>query len=186
MHVHLKGRSPCSIMSAENLYNNLSQRFDGICITDHGILKPIKNLPFQEISVFFGVEITCDRGDLLAYGINSLPPKNYKAKEIIDFIHAQGGVAVCAHPFSSRNNDFDNDVYDFDFDAIEVNGSLTLNANKSARKAAKIMDLPTIGGSDAHSIKQLNTFGTRFSVPIRTMADIVRAIKDGNCWPIKI
>ena len=48
------------------------------------------------------------------------------------------------------------------------------------------MDIPTIGGSDAHSYRQLNTIVTKFNVPINSMDDIVKAIRNKECKAIKI
>jgi PHP family Zn ribbon phosphoesterase len=137
--------------------------------------------------IFIGIEITSDYGDILAYGIKSEPPRNMKASKALEFIHNQDGVAVCAHPFSNKGHvSFGNDVFEYDFDAIEINGSLTRKYNEMAKKAAKIMDIPTIGGSDAHSIQQLNTMGTKFSFRIKTMEDIINAIKNNKCKAIRI
>jgi len=188
MHLHLKYRSRCSNLSIEDLYNNLSDRFDGICITDHWRLKPILNNPFQNTLVFVGVELSCTMGDILAYGIKSAPIRNkhITAKRALELIHRQGGIAVCAHPFSNRHHGFGDYVYDFEFDAIEVNGALDKKYKLMAKQAAEIMDLPTIGGSDAHSISQLNTMGTEFKVPINSMEEIVNAVKNKNCKAVRI
>ncbi len=186
MHIHLRSRSLCSKMSVEGLYNGLSQRIDGICITDHWILKPINISSFFDVSIFFGVEVNCDLGDILAYGIKVIPSKNLPAKEMIDFIHKQEGIAVCAHPFSTHQYAFGENVYDFEFDAIEINGAVGKKYNKMAFYSALIMELPTIGGSDAHSINQLNTIGTKFYMPIRSMSDIILAIKTKKCKAIRI
>ncbi|MFX1256571.1 MAG: PHP-associated domain-containing protein [Promethearchaeota archaeon] len=186
MHIHLKNRSPCSIMSEHELFDKISPRLNGLCITDHWILKPFNLSYFSDIKVFFGAEITCDMGDLLAYGIKLLPSKNLTAKEMIDFIHKQGGIAVCAHPFSNRHYAFGENVYDFDFDAIEINGAIGKKYNKMAESAAIIMDLPTIGGSDAHSPTQLNTFGTKFESAIHSMLDIISSIKANKCKVVRV
>ena len=187
MHIHLKGRSPCSILPVEHLFYEICSRIDGICITDHWILEPINYLEvYEEPKVFFGVEIATDYGDILAYGIKTVPSKNLSAKEVINFIHNQGGVAICAHPFSNRHFAFGDDVYDFNFDAIEINGAIGKKYNKTAKETAAIMDIPTIGGSDSHSITQLNTMGTLFSTPINSLDDIISAIKEKSCKAIRI
>ena len=186
MHIHLSGRSQCSILSIDQLFNGISHKIDGICITDHWILKPIKFLTFYELKTFFGVEITSDLGDILAYGIKTVPPKGLKTKETIDYIHKQGGVAVCAHPFSNRHIAFGDKVFDFNFDAIEINGSIGKKYNNLAKRAATIMDLPTTGGSDAHSNSQLNTYCTKFFNPVFSADDIVKAIKTKECKAIRL
>jgi len=186
MHIHLENRSSCSHLSINQLKENLSHIYDGICVTDHHLLTHAKYVSIIGVKVFFGVEITCDQGDILAYGINKMPPNRQNAEEVLNFIHKQGGVAVCAHPFSPHHYSFQDSVYDFNFDAIEINGSISNKYNKPARKAAEIMKLPTIGGSDAHSREQLNQMGTKFSIKIKTIEDIIFAIKEQKCKAIKI
>ncbi|MBN1801111.1 MAG: PHP domain-containing protein [Candidatus Lokiarchaeota archaeon] len=185
MHIHLKNRSPCSHLSIVDLKEGLSEKYDGICITDHHIVNATKTVSHIGVKVFFGVEITTDLGDILAYGIESVPVTR-RAEEVINFIHKNGGVAVCAHPFSPHHSCFQDAVQDYNFDAIEINGSLANKYNVPARKIAEILDLPTIGGSDAHSKDQLNKMGTKFSIKIKKMADMVRAIKEKKCKATKI
>ena len=187
LHVHLKYRSRCSNLSAADLNAHLSNRFHGICLTDHWLLKHKQLNPFHSsLQVFYGVEIDCLLGDILAYGIDTLPlrKRNLTAEYIIKFIHSKGGVAVCAHPFSNRHTGFGQYVYDYAFDAIEVNGSLDREHQKLAEEAAETMGLPTTGGSDAHSARQLNTVGTQFDIEITSMDDIVKAIQDHQCSAI--
>jgi len=84
----------------ESLNDTISKQFDGICLTDHWILNPKKDYSIQ-VKVFHGVEFESVMGDILAYGIDSLPLKklNMPAEKIINHIHRQGGVALCAHQF---------------------------------------------------------------------------------------
>ncbi|TFG00747.1 MAG: hypothetical protein EU541_01370 [Promethearchaeota archaeon] len=187
LHIHIEGRSHCSHLSLQELYRGLSPKLDGICITDHEVIDKIRHLHFQEFSVFYGVELWSDKGDILAYGLkNILPSKDLRAKEIIDFIHHHNGIAVAAHPFSSRHNAFHESVYDYSFDAIEINGAIGKNENKLARQAAESLGLPLTGGSDAHSINQLNTVATEFENGINSIEDIVKAIKNKKCKPVRI
>ena len=188
MHVHLCNRSRCSNLSAESLNETISKQIDGICLTDHWILNPKKLYSIRDIKVFHGAELDCVMGDILAYGITSIPlrKRNLPANNIINHIHKQGGIAVCAHPFSNRHDGFGKYVYDYDFDAIEVNGTILEGLQVKAEKAASEMDIPTIGGSDAHSYRQLNTLVTKFEVPINSMEDIVKAVKNKECKAIKL
>ncbi len=184
MHMHLKYRSRCSNLSAEDLNENISSKLDGICLTDHWLLKEKQINPFHDhIKVFYGVEIDCLLGDILCYGIPSLPlrKRNLTADYIIQFVHDRGGIAVCAHPFSNRHAGFEKYVYDYEFDALEVNGSLDAEHQNKALEAAEKMGIPVIGGSDAHSVRQMNTVATKFDIPIDCIEDIVKAVKNNEC-----
>ncbi len=187
MHLHIEGRSQCSVLPVQELYGALSPKLDAICITDHEIIQKIRYLHLQDYKVFYGVELWSDSGDILAYGIrNILPSKDLRAEHIIDFIHHHGGVAVAAHPFSTRHNAFHESVYDYNFDAIEINGAIGKRENELARQAAESLGIPLTGGSDAHSISQLNSVATKFEEEINSIADVVKAIKNKKCSPIRI
>lgn len=188
MHVHLKYRSRCSNLSVEDLEDTISPKIDAVCLTDHWLLKPKKVNPFNGIKVFYGVEIDCNYGDILAYGLKSLPLKknNISARYVIDYIHDREGVAACAHPYTNRHQGFGDNVFDFEFDAIELNGSLDIRFHHQAKKAAEEMDIPIIGGSDAHSVRQMNTTATKFEQKIKSMEDIVKAIKNKECEAVYI
>ncbi|MEJ2252560.1 MAG: PHP-associated domain-containing protein [Candidatus Lokiarchaeota archaeon] len=122
----------------------------------------------------------------MAYGIKRVPSKAFNAEEVINFIHEQGGIAVCAHPYSNRHNAFGDKVYNYKFDAIELNGAIGKKSNKLGEKAAIIMDLPTIGGSDAHSKSQLNTKVTKLNSNITSIAAIIKAVKNKECKAINL
>lgn len=189
MHMHLKYRSRCSNLSAKKLNENLSQKIDGICLTDHWLLREKDINPFHDhIKVFYGVELDCLLGDILGYGIPSLPlrRRNLTAEYIIKYIHSKGGIAVCAHPFSNRHAGFAVYVYDYKFDALEVNGSLDAEHQNRAREAAEKMGIPVIGGSDAHSVRQMNTIATKFDTSIESIEDIVKAVKNNECSVVKV
>ncbi len=185
MHVHIQNRSPCSILSTNQLLTYISPKLQGVCITDHFHVNPIHNLTRglygQDLKVYFGVEITSKEGDILAYGISAVPSRNLSAEAVVDSIHKQGGVAVAAHPYSPRHLALGDKVFDLDLDGVELNGSLSTKHNKEAKMAAEIMNLPTTGGSDAHSQDQLNTMATWFENPVTSIDDIVEAIKDKTC-----
>ena len=116
MHMHIRSR--CSNLSPMDVADNLSERFDGICVTDHWVLQPT-NIDFHnhDLKVFYGVEIGCEFGDILAYGMKWIPLKRrmIKAKYIIDILHKQGALVACDHPFSNRNEGVGDNIYLFDF-----------------------------------------------------------------------
>lgn len=189
MHMHLQLRSRCSNLEPEQINEHLSHKISGICITDHWRSDPKKINPFHErIKVFYGIEVSCAYGDILGYGMSLLPAKrtNPSAEYIIELIHNQGGLAVCAHPFTNRHVGFEQHVFNYDFDALEINGALDGEYHALAREAADKMGIPTIGGSDAHSVRQLNTVATKFDIPIESIKDIVKAVKNNECEVVKI
>jgi predicted metal-dependent phosphoesterase TrpH len=104
-------------------------------------------------------------------------------KETIAAIHAAGGLAVVAHPFCSRYGKvlyIGHQVGDYAFDAVEVFNSDELPLdNMRAQALALVLDLPGIGGSDAHTL--CNIGNTCVSVDIPKTDDwreILQAIKN--------
>ncbi len=187
MHMHLKLRSKCSNLTPEDLFNKLSPQFDAICITDHEKMYPKKGFSLPKAKIYYGVELSCKLGDVLAYGIQLVPTHTIDPERLIESIRRQkGSIAVCAHPFTNRHEGFGDYVYNYKFDALEINGALNEEYRKMAVKAANELDIPLIGGSDAHSVTQLNTVGTEFECPIHSMDDIINAIKNKKCSPIVI
>jgi hypothetical protein len=54
-------------------------------------------------------------------------------------------------------------------------------ANQKALEAARLKGLPSIGGSDCHIRGQVGRAFTLLKYPIRTMGDLVLAIRSGHC-----
>lgn len=187
MHTHTKRYSICSKITLEQILNNLSSKVDGIVITDHQTLYsgPLKGLRSKYgKKIFTATEITSLEGDILAYGIDDIPNKDLPAEKVIENIHKQKGIAIAAHPFRKYGlGDF---IFDLDIDGIEVNGLANSKENEQAKKAASILELPLIGGSDVHQLYQLNTFATKFWEPIASIDDIIRQIKEKKCKPIQL
>src|SRR5262249_16827629 len=55
---------------------------------------------FGHLDVIVGPEITSRDGDILALFINEDIPPKLSAAETVERIHAQGGLAVAAHPYA--------------------------------------------------------------------------------------
>ena len=119
-------------------------------------------------------------GDIIAFGISALPPKRSTPKQVIKIIHDEGGVAIAAHPFRTGFKFVE--LENLEWDAIEVNGKSSRRENKQIKQLARLLDLPIIGGSDGHSIKDLNSCVTVFKHVVRSPDDVVHQIKRGDCY----
>jgi hypothetical protein len=77
---------------------------DFVIVTDHNSLKGVE--AYQKMKhperplLIFGDEISTSDGHLIALGIHEEPPKGISSKELVNWIHARGGYAILAHPFS--------------------------------------------------------------------------------------
>ena len=188
LHIHTN-YSSCAQITLDETLNNLLGKVNAITVTDHNY---IHNYSQETIQAYYdkyqieilvpSVEISTAQGDILAYGISS-PPKPYlDAHSVIDMIHSDNGIAIAAHPFDPLGvGDF---IYDLDIDAIEINGSRPQVFNELAKKAASIMELPLVGGSDSHVLPQVGTCVTKFKESINSIQDLIQQIKKGQCSPI--
>ena len=177
MHIH-------SLFSPDSLLHL------DVVITDHDIIGNFhfdKNTIEKEhgVAVFApGVEISSTEGHILAYGMASIPSRELEPEDVIRIIHADNGLAVAAHPFSVQG--VGELVYDLPFDAIEINGARSASDNRRAKEAATILELPMVGGSDAHVHGEIASCVTQFKKKIRTMDELITEVKKGRCTPLML
>lgn len=185
MHVHTN-QSACANITLEETLDLLIGRVDAIVVTNHDELLNYSESLLDGLKIKYGikvltpaVEISTLQGHLLAYGIKAVPSYYSDAKEVIEIIHSDGGVAIAAHPFALLG--LDDLVFSLDIDAIEINGSRSSRINQMATEAADSMGLPLIGGSDSHTSYHVGTCVTKFNHKIETMQDVIDAVNKGNC-----
>jgi predicted metal-dependent phosphoesterase TrpH len=170
---------------------------DGIAITEHG---KVRTLLAADLSlrhgfpVFAGMEVSCELGDLLVFGIEEIPKHMISARQISEFVRTQGGVMIAAHPYrwdlspkpwiGPRDPDLTvekalaaqllNLV-----DALEsVNGWATQFDIDFTAEVCRRSGMRGTGGSDAHGPHEIGRCFTVFeSDGIRTDDDLVRALK---------
>ena len=121
-----------------------------------------------------GEEITTRRGHLLALFLSERIPALRPLPETLERVHAQGGIAIAAHPMailvpsigasSLRALHADPDPT-HRLDAIEVvNPSTAGRVRDVARRQlnAELLALPEVGNSDAHVLEGIGTAWTWF------------------------
>jgi predicted metal-dependent phosphoesterase TrpH len=167
---------------------------DAVCITEHYSYEasaPVEQVGRDEgLLVLRGVEITTDRGHLLAYGVeddgwNKWGRDSYlPLNEVIDRINALGGICVPAHPFREVGlSSLLEGLLDLEGIAgVEShNGNNSDGDNQLALRAAELMGLPTLGGSDCHKTAAVGRCATEFRKPVTCMADFIAAVRGGEC-----
>lgn len=188
IHVHTN-ISPCSAIEIEDaLKQARACGLDGVCITDHQTMEIRRHLRegIQDdgLCVVFGIEYATDQGDFLLFGPFENIPQGLPAIELLDQVKQAGGVAIAAHPFRSNRPVSEHLVREGFCRVVEsVNGRNTPFENLQVEKWRKELSLTCCGGSDAHSLDELGTVGTRFSIPVRSRADLILAFKNGLCHP---
>ena len=167
---------------------------DAVCITEHYSFEasePVLQVGRDEgLLVLRGVEIATDRGHLLAYGVeddgwNIWNRDNYlPMQEVITRINALGGICVPAHPFRQVGlSSLLEGILDLDgIAAVEThNGNNSADDDRLALRAAQILGLPTLGGSDCHKTAAVGRCATEVQGDIRCMADFIAAVRAGAC-----
>ncbi len=139
------------------------------------------------VQVIVGEEVSTAEGHLLALFIDDELPPGRPAAETIAAIHAQGGLCVAAHPYdrsvpSLGAHGLHERQAEWRLDAIEALNAGVIwsqrGCNRVAQHVAAAMNLPALGGSDAHS---LATIGRAYTVfPGASADDLYRAIVRGE------
>lgn len=172
---------------------------DVIAITDHeridGALRAAELHAAGDYSydLVIGEEITTRSGHVLALFVTERLPALRPLSETLAAIHAQGGIAIAAHPLApiplsvgrrSLLRVRDDATPGVRFDAIELfNPSYAGRVRARARTAlnASELHLPSVGNSDAHVLEGIGTGRTLFAG--HTAADYRAAILAGTVTP---
>ena len=170
------------------------RRLDVIALTDHDEIRGALRAhafasahPALGVEAVIGEEISTLNGHLLGLWLTERVPPGLPALETIERIHAQGGLAVAAHPFhplrgtARGHRSLGTLVPDLPLDGLEaVNNAGVFSRLYDAWAALRNVEwmLPVTGGSDAHDVWYLGSGVTRF--PGRTAADLRAALEDGH------
>ena len=191
IHVHT-AVSPCSNIRIDDIVDCAKDKgLDGICTTDHGTMaaeKYIKEgIQPNGLLVILGMEYETKDGDFLIFGPYEDLQHGFEAVPLLQHIHRTGGAAIGAHPFR-RNRPLNKTlIKDNHCTIIEsVNGRNKTEDNNQLNLWRKKYTFYEVGGSDAHSLKELGSSTTHFTVPITTRSDLISSLQKGLCYPVNI
>ena len=151
LHIHSE-YSKDSLLSPKRIIK-VAKKFglDGIAITDHNTLKggleALKINDDKNFKVVIGSEIKTEYDDVIGLFLSE-EIKSRKLDEVIEEIHAQGGLAGLAHPY--RKYLFPKRIVK-KFDFVEGFNARSRKAdNAQAYSLALEHNKPLTAGSDAH------------------------------------
>ena len=161
-----------------------------VAITDHNTMRgavAARELAEHDPSlprVVVGAEVTTRQGHVVGLFLEAPIPPRLSARETVERIHAQGGLAVAVHPcWRTGRHGVGGELVELGgFDAMEVrNGAPAPSMWRANRQAARLereLELPVTGGSDAHGRLALGWAATEFdgSAP----ADLRRELEAGR------
>ena len=176
MHLHERTWSTDSFLSLEEIVAIAKARgLDAVCITDHDSMG-LRDYAAEyskkaDFPIFVGVEFFSLQGDITAWGIDSFPDHRIDAQPFI----AAGGFCVSCHPFRNNNRGLEDNLRRVSgLHGVEVlNGSTSLEANRTALRYCRELGLKPIGASDAHVTKQVGKYVTWLPEKVFTLEDFV-------------
>ncbi len=157
-----------------------------IAVTDHdsidGAIEAASQVDGARCEVIIGEEVTTRQGHVLGLFLTHAVAAGLDVEETIDEIHAQGGLAIPAHPFLRLGGarGVGSRGAGLPWDAVETeNGSPgAWLANRQARRELGVWARAQTGGSDAHIIEAVGSVVTVF--PGRTALDLRAAMMSGT------
>jgi predicted metal-dependent phosphoesterase TrpH len=159
---------------------------DAIAVADHntikGSLATVKEAKdFEDLVVVPAMEISTNKGHIVALGIKEDVKSGLSPEETVDNIRSLGGIAVAAHPFVSYREGLCDNVKELDIDAIETLNSRYVfgYSNWRAKNLAEKRNLPEIGASDAHFLGAIGSCVTELDADF-SYESIIKGILSGK------
>jgi hypothetical protein len=183
LHCHTRVRSACSALTPDALVRAAMARgLDGVCITEHDALWPLEDVRRLSAEMGFlvlrGMEVTTEVGHVLVFGASAHDPAMATLAGLRRLAAADGALMYLAHP-SRRYGTLLPDDLAASFDGVEaMNGTEGMLENDHAAALARGMRLPGIGGSDAHSVREVGVCATEFDADLRDEASFLAALRD--------
>ncbi len=186
LHVHSNYSKDSLITPKELVYYAKKRGLTAVAVTDHnqieGSCKIAKETDFLIIP---GMEISSADGHIVALNLQELIPRGLSARETVERIHKADGIAIAVHPFSWFKGSLKSHVADAKFDAVETLNASAFPFNRCKKKAGEIaqkLNLPCVGGTDAHYGPTIGYGYTVIDCEPNVDA-IAKAIVNGKCQP---
>jgi len=155
LHVHTTYSKDSLITPKDLIYYAKKRGLNAVAVTDHDQIEGGCKIAKETTNflVISGMEISSADGHIVALNIQELITRGLSSKETVDQIHKAGGMAVAVHPYAWFKGSLTRHVQDAKFDAIEtINASAFpfSSCKKKAMQIAERLNLPCVGGTDAH------------------------------------
>ena len=197
LHVHTKPLSSDSAMDVEEVIQEAKRiGLDSLCLTEHNKVweaEAIRRLREKwDFLLLRGVEVETPQGHILVFGVYQDFEGVVPLDDLRKLVTREGGVMVAAHPFkgfvvfTSVRLGLDPEqvakrpIFQ-KVDLIEgFSGRLNKDENDVAQEVGRRLGIKSIGGSDAHSLKQLGKCVTIFEKKINSEAEFLSELKMGR------
>jgi len=185
-HIHTIYSGDATGTPREIIKRARSIGLDAIAISDHNTMKgsliaqeEVKD--FKDILIIPAMEITTNKGHIVALGINEEIKKGLSPEETVDLIHDMDGIAIVPHPFVRYRDGLFAKIKHMHVDAIETMNSRYIfgYSNWRAKKLSIEKNIPEIGASDSHFVGAVGSCVTDVDADF-SIESILKAIKDGK------
>ena len=185
-HIHSKYSGDATASPEDIIRKSKEIGLDAIAIADHNTLKgsivamkEVKDL--DDFIVIPAMEVTSNKGHIVALGITQEVEKGLSPEETIDKIRSQGGIAIAPHPFVRYREGLCGYVKNLDIDAIETLNSRYIfgYSNWRAKRLAEKRGIPKIGASDAHFLGAIGSCVTELEAEF-SVESIIKGILSGK------
>lgn len=190
--------SHCSISQPERIIRRaVAMGFGAVAVMDHNDMRGArdaarcaqylqsKGLIPNSFVVIPAVEVNSKAGHVGALFVDQDFPRHLRPCDLVDKIHAAGGLAVAVHPYHSTG--IRDAVFDAPFDAVEVHcgsvfGRQLIEANEALAEDGRLRGVAKLGSSDAHYIKAMGSCYTVLTGLSEVSLDSIKhAIVSGAC-----
>ena len=186
LHVHTVKGGPDSNLTPDELVQEARRvGLDGVCLSEHGggwDRWDFKQFAEQNADLLLipALEVDTEYGHIIAFGLEDYVSGIHRLENLRRVVDERGGFLVSVHPFRRffdkpplfksllfkhpvpLDEAVEHEVFKA-VDAIEaVNGACTHQENEFALRTARVLDKPSVGGSDAHSTHGLGCGATVF------------------------
>lgn len=189
LHLHTAYSRDGYISIEEAFRRSRAVGLDGFALTDHDTIEGVKRAVGLrgDLLLIPGLEVTADRGHILALNISELVPPKLSIPETVERIREQGGIAILAHPSSLLKTFLgEGEIAEAGFTALEVANSMSFPYNWTFRRNLRMAErlrLPKTGGSDAHIPEVVGRAYTVVDADSRDSENVIRAIVRGYTEP---
>ncbi len=186
LHIHTSYSYDSTASPKKMVDAALRKGINCMAITDHnevkGSLEAAEYAQEKPILIIPGIEIKSREGDILGLNIKRIIPGGLSAKETIEKIKEEGGLAIIPHPFGWICS-FKGDLINLlkKIDGIEaLNASIFGPGNKKALNLSEKYNLPFTAGSDAHEPNMVGKFYLEIPGDNLSIEEILNQIKNKN------
>jgi predicted metal-dependent phosphoesterase TrpH len=188
LHVHSKFSGDNEADPEESIIRAIELGLHGVAFTEHYYYEasePVEILKEKYkngIRIYRGVEFSAAEGHCLIFGVDTdkLSIKYAPIADIIQIVNESGGVVIPSHPYRPGTSLGDLVRSVEGICAIEGCNGCNMHAfNVKAIEAARALNLPYTGGSDAHASQDVGSCFTEFSEEV-THENFIGLLKSGK------